>query len=886
MIICVLSCLASVAQADDTGWRTTGTIVSSTDWTNFTTERLNTSDNSQAITTETTYGVCSTYGFTIPTGATIDGIEVQVEGRSSTADAVNCGVALSWNNGTNWTTEKTDSFTSNHNATNTFGGATDTWGRTWTASEFADANFQFRIHKVSGTPSLHIDFIQMRVLYALRTISGGVFEDVNCGGGAGRNWAAASGDGGSARSDARVELFDGAGAFVTSTTTDASGTYAFTGLAAGNYTVRIVSSSVTSSRTGYVAGLLPVQTFRTNASSGTAVDVTDYVGGHDPATADAGNAAAGWNLNAATGAFSGSGSGKAHAFAPVTVSAADVAGVDFGWSFDAVVNTNDSGQGSLRQFLTNANTLGGDAALVQSGLVAAKENAVFMISNGTTAAGLRTAHNYFGGGAATINPASALPIISAPMALDAQKQPGWADNGNKPVVVLDGNNLAADGLVFTSTADGSTIRGLVIRDFGGDGIEIQTGSSGHTIAGNYVGRLNILGTDAGAGEEHAGRGLVIGGSDNTIGGSSPSDRNVISGNLANALYILGTGNIIQGNYIGVAADGSTALGNTSDAIWVVASNNIIGGIVANEGNVIANSLDPTATGVWVSNGATGVAILGNSIYNIPDIGIELDPVFGSTPNDLGDADTGPNDLMNFPVIYSATLSGGNVTITGEARPGALVEFFQSTDAAGDHGEGKTFIGRGTVGVSGTGGTEDPSAVQFSFTFAAGALATTDRVTATATDGSNNTSEFGANVVLQPLSIVKRAFELDGTPVSSGTVLPKGTVFKFLLYINNPGAAVSDVSLSDALDAAFECQNGSILYDNSQLACASGTCTPAEEASIFNAANAGTTGTDAIDGDPVSRAATTIHVGNENAANAQLDIVAGRVFATVFTCRMR
>src|SRR4030065_73028 len=70
-----------------------------------------------------------------------------------------------------------------------------------------------------------------------------------------------------------------------------------------------------------------------------AVDGTDYVGGHDPATADAGNAAAGWTLNAATGVFSGSGSGKAHAFAPVTVSTANVTAGDFGWDFDTVCNT-------------------------------------------------------------------------------------------------------------------------------------------------------------------------------------------------------------------------------------------------------------------------------------------------------------------------------------------------------------------------------------------------------------------------------------------------------------------------------------------------------------------------------------------------------------------
>jgi len=67
------------------------------------------------------------------------------------------------------------------------------------------------------------------------------------------------------RSGARVELYNNAGAYVTFTTSDALGNYTFSGLAAGNYTVRVVNATVTSSRTGYVAGLLPVQTYRTNA---------------------------------------------------------------------------------------------------------------------------------------------------------------------------------------------------------------------------------------------------------------------------------------------------------------------------------------------------------------------------------------------------------------------------------------------------------------------------------------------------------------------------------------------------------------------------------------------------------------------------------------------
>ena len=60
-------------------------------------------------------------------------------------------------------------------------------------------------------------------------------------------------------------------------------------------------------------------------------------------------------------------SGTAQSITNVTVSASNVTDVDFGYSFDVIVNTNNSGQGSLRQFITNANTLGGDASLAQAG---------------------------------------------------------------------------------------------------------------------------------------------------------------------------------------------------------------------------------------------------------------------------------------------------------------------------------------------------------------------------------------------------------------------------------------------------------------------------------------------------------------------------------------
>lgn len=174
-------------------------------------------------------------------------------------------------------------------------------------------------------------------------ISGTVFEDVNYGGGAGRTQAASSG---SLRSGARVELFNGAGNFVSFATTNGSGAYSFTALANGTYTIRVVNGSVTSSRTGYVATLLPVPTYRTDASSGAAVDVTDHVGGEVPSKADAGNGST--TLAALTTATT-----TAQSITTVTSAGSNVTGVSFGFNFNTVVNVNDSGQGSLRQFLLN-----------------------------------------------------------------------------------------------------------------------------------------------------------------------------------------------------------------------------------------------------------------------------------------------------------------------------------------------------------------------------------------------------------------------------------------------------------------------------------------------------------------------------------------------------
>ncbi len=97
-----------------------------------------------------------------------------------------------------------------------------------------------------------------------------------------------------------------------------------------------------------------------------------------------------------------------------------------------------------------------------------------------------------GTGAHTINVGSALPTISGTVILDASTDDSFAANGNRPAIVLDGNNTGSAGL--TLTASGNTVRGFVIRDFNSGGITIN--SANNTIVGNWIGSYNTDGSDA------------------------------------------------------------------------------------------------------------------------------------------------------------------------------------------------------------------------------------------------------------------------------------------------------------------------------------------------------------------------------------------------------
>ena len=274
------------------------------------------------------------------------------------------------------------------------------------------------------------------------------------------------------------------------------------------------------------------------------------------------------------------------------------------------------------------------------------------------------------------------------------------------------------------------------------GIQIYN-SSQNTLQGNIIG-LNAQGTTAIGNGSH---GIKLWNTtSNTIGGTTAGARNIISGNGFDGLYLIGASwNIIKGNYVGLAADGSTPLGNTTHNIEFQApsTNNIVGGLSPGAGNLIAYAKTVTTTtyaGVRVRPGAFNNLISGNSIFNNDGLGIDLGIQGANSILHLqsGVAATDANLLQNFPTL-SNSVSGTATLIRGSFdsatnRTYALEFFASPTGDASGYGEGQVFLGQTNLTIS----TLSPTnfSVVIPATVAAGWV-----ITATATDSANNTSEF-------------------------------------------------------------------------------------------------------------------------------------------------
>ncbi|HKE56253.1 MAG TPA: C25 family cysteine peptidase, partial [Pyrinomonadaceae bacterium] len=352
--------------------------------------------------------------------------------------------------------------------------------------------------------------------------------------------------------------------------------------------------------------------------------------------------------------------------------------------------------------------------------------------------------NIGAGGAQSISITVSLPSISQAVVINGASQPGSV--GGTPLIEINGNNIASDGLAIL--ANGSTVRGLIINRFGGNGISIQNaGSSGNLIAGNFIG-TNAAGTAA---STNGLNGIFISGApNNTIGGTTTADRNVISGNTQNGIAIqnsAATGTLIVGNLIGRNAANTAAIPNAQNGIRIDAPSTTIGGAAAGQGNTISGN---TQAGVSIINaGSTNNRISRNSIFTNGGLGIDLG-ADGVTPNDPGDGDLGPNNLQNFPVITNA-VQGSTIisfTLNSTASTTFTVEFFFSTTAdPSGNGEGQTFLGTMNVTTNAAG--------NFSGTFTSATTVTAGQIiTATATNPTGNTSEFSNTRVVTTATAAK------------------------------------------------------------------------------------------------------------------------------------
>ena len=203
------------------------------------------------------------------------------------------------------------------------------------------------------------------------------------------------------------------------------------------------------------------------------------------------------------------------------------------------------------------------------------------------------------------------------------------------------------------------------------GVHICLGS-GNTIQGNYIG-TDVTGT-VDLGNRH--HGVYFSKTmDNLLGGTEAGARNVISGNNNVGVFVYsGSGNTIQGNYVGADLTGAVDLGNGSYGVLLNnTTDNTIGGSEAGGGNVISGN---DAAGVLVYSGI-GSAIRGNLISANTGLGIDLYSN-GVAPNDPGDADTGANNLQNFPILASVltdestTVIRGTLDSTPNTQPSSLI----------------------------------------------------------------------------------------------------------------------------------------------------------------------------------------------------------------------
>ena len=274
--------------------------------------------------------------------------------------------------------------------------------------------------------------------------------------------------------------------------------------------------------------------------------------------------------------------------------------------------TADDGVCTLREAITAANTdtaSGSNAGECESGLGA--DTISFAITG--SASFTNGGQNGY-----TLIPATNLPDITSQVTIDGYSQANAVVNtaispnplNGRLLIELDGTNVTLNSkncLNIASGSDNSIIKGLIINRCEGSAISIAEVDS-VKIEGNYIGTdpTGLIARSNGAPSGGSSVAVSVGANCSTstdtnttntvLGGSSAAVRNLISGNRGAGIGICAVDTTVQGNYIGIAADGLAALGNSINvgdgsggATIDYADGVIIGGVNAGEMNIFSGN---------------------------------------------------------------------------------------------------------------------------------------------------------------------------------------------------------------------------------------------------------------------------------------------------------
>lgn len=286
---------------------------------------------------------------------------------------------------------------------------------------------------------------------------------------------------------------------------------------------------------------------------------------------------------------------------------------------------------------------------------------------------------------------------------------------------IDLNTHASD-TVIGGTGPGER---NVVSGNGFEGIEVShgLGTLRNRVIGNHVG-TNPAGTAVTSYSANGRTGIHI---EDLVTDNVVSD-NVVGGNGSRGITLDGydtTGNSFTRNWIGVTP-GGTPIANAGGGILVTfhASDNTFG-----PDNTIANN--PVGIEITGDVDNDRIRITRNRMYANTGLGIDLHPLGQVNPNDAGDSDSGPNQQLNYPVFSTVS----STSAQGSACAGCTVEVFLASADPSGHGEGRDYLTSATADSGG----------RFSAPLGTGAGGRS--ITATASTGDGNTSEFARNVLV-------------------------------------------------------------------------------------------------------------------------------------------